>query len=172
MLQLRIRQCWNFIQQPVFCSSSLCSFQNSQTMSKVFGTSLGFSVFFFWDMTACIMAKKNKFLCNFLPHSLFKLPTQKMGAADFPKQLQIYTRLHGLNPRIQYFAQLPPTGHLTLQYALCCIGILVITFGKLRISIRRFMQQLPFKCQYLFTKVTRCPTSTMRNPNVIKRGYF
>lgn len=102
MLQLQNRQCWNFVKQPLFCSPSLCNFQNSQTTSKVLRTSQEFSIFFSWDMTPCTIAK-NILVYNFLPHSLFTFYKLNLGAADFPKHLQIYTRLHGLTSKKTLF---------------------------------------------------------------------
>jgi len=53
-------------------------------------------------MTPCTIAK-NILVYNFLPHSLFTFYKLNLGAADFPKHLQIYTRLHGLTSKKTLF---------------------------------------------------------------------
>jgi hypothetical protein len=173
MLQLQNRQWWNFIKQPVFCSSSLCNFQNSQKTSKDFRTPKNF-LSFFLAHDAVYYGKKIT-VCNFLPRSLFTLSTLKMGAADFPKYLQLYNRLHDLISKKTVF--LIVTTYRTSNIRVCCLVCRHIGDhiwdAKIHVfSVWRFMQQFPFKCQYLFTKVIRRPTNTMKTPNIIKRGYF
>jgi hypothetical protein len=141
---------------------------------KFFGRPKNFLYFILGhDAVRRVLWQKNNLLFNFLPHYLFTLSTLKMGAAEFRKHLQIYTRLHCLTSKKTVF--LIVTTYQTSNLTVCSLVYRHIGdhFWNTKIfSVWRFVQQFPFKCQYLFTKVIRRPTNTMRTQNIIKRGYF